>query len=105
MRKALEVYFTSLIELFWGKERILEMYLSVAETGDHYFGVQAAARWAFRKDAENLTRSEAATIAAVLPNPRKFNARKPTAYTIRRRNRIVKHMRRIGGTAAVQHFY
>ena len=105
LRKALEAYFTAIIELIWDKERIMEMYLSVAETGNLIFGVEEASRWAFRKSANEVSRSEAATIAAVLPNPRKYSAKNPTAFIIRKRDRIAKHMRLIGGTSLVEFFY
>ncbi len=68
-RKGLEVYFTFMVENVWGKKRILEMYLNVAETGKGFFGVEAAARHYFHKPAKNLSRKEAALIAACLPNP------------------------------------
>ena len=81
IRKGLEVYFTFMIELVWGKKRILETYLNVAEMGKGVFGIEAAARHHFGKSAANLTRQEAAMIAATLPNPK--------AYTIRPMSRAV----------------
>ncbi|MBS1565628.1 MAG: monofunctional biosynthetic peptidoglycan transglycosylase [Bacteroidetes bacterium] len=72
IRKGLEVYFTFMIELVWGKKRILEVYLNVAEMGDGVFGIEAAAQKNFKKPAKNLSRTEAAMIAACLPNPKKF---------------------------------
>ena len=72
LRKALEVYFTFMIEKVWGKKRILEMYLNVAEMGDGVFGAEAEAKKYFKKSAKNLTRKEAAMIAACLPNPRGY---------------------------------
>jgi monofunctional biosynthetic peptidoglycan transglycosylase len=72
IRKGLEVYFTFMIEHIWGKKRILEMYLNVAEMGDGVFGIEAAAQKNFKKPAKNLSRTEAAMIAACLPNPKKF---------------------------------
>lgn len=92
IRKGLEAYHTLLIELIWGKQRILETYLNVAEMGKGIFGIQAAARHYFRKDASKLTRSEAAWIAAILPNPVKFSIEKPSARIIRRHNWILKQM-------------
>ena len=68
-RKGLEVYFTFMIEKIWGKRRILEMYLNVAQTGKGYFGIEAAAQHYFKKPAKNLSRKEAAMIASCLPNP------------------------------------
>lgn len=75
VRKGLEVYFTFMIELVWGKKRILEMYLNVAEMGKGIYGVQAAAKHNFKKDAKNLSRKESAMIAACLPNPKKYTIR------------------------------
>ncbi len=75
IRKALEVYFTFMIELVWGKKRILEMYLNVSEMGKGVYGIEAAARHTFGKSAKSLTRQEGAMIAASLPNPRIFTVR------------------------------
>lgn len=97
LRKGLEVYFTFLIELIWGKERILEVYLNVAETGPLTFGVEAAARRYYGHSAKTLTRTEAARIAAVLPNPRLFSIKKPSAYIQRRTRQISRQMRYLGG--------
>ena len=72
IRKALEVYFTFMIELLWGKKRILELYLNISEMGKGIYGIEAAARHYYNKPAKNLTRQEAATIAACLPNPKVF---------------------------------
>ena len=85
IRKGLEVYFTFMIETFWGKKRILEVYLNVAETGRGIFGVEAAARHYFKKPAKKLTQSEAARIAACLPNPKKYTI-KPLSAAIQRRS-------------------
>jgi monofunctional biosynthetic peptidoglycan transglycosylase len=79
-RKGLEVYFTFMIETFWTKERILETYCNVAEMGKGIFGVQAAARAYFNKDAKDLTRAEAAQIAACLPNPKKYTVKPLSRY-------------------------
>jgi len=75
IRKALEVYFTFMIEWIWGKKRILEMYLNISEMGKGVFGIDAAAKYYFSKPAKNLTRTEAALIAACLPNPKQFTIR------------------------------
>jgi monofunctional biosynthetic peptidoglycan transglycosylase len=83
-RKGLEVYFTFMIELVWGKKRILEVYLNVSEMGKGIFGMEAASRQYFKKPAKKLTRSEAAKIAACLPNPKQFVV-KPMSKTIKRR--------------------
>lgn len=91
-RKGLEVYFTFLIEALWSKERIMEVYLNVAEMGSGVYGAEAAARHYFHKPAARLTREEAARIAAILPNPRRWSASRPTPYIIRRTNWILSHM-------------
>ncbi len=97
VRKALEVYFTTLIELIWGKKRILEVYLNVAETGPMTFGVEAAAERYYGHSAASLSRSEAARIAAVLPNPRLFSIKNPSNYIQRRTRQISRQMRYLGG--------
>jgi len=97
IRKGFEVYFTFLIETLWSKERIMEVYLNVIEMGDGIYGAQAAAKNFFKKDALFLSKSESATIAAVLPNPRKLNAGKPSAYVLKRQNWILKQMSFWGG--------
>ena len=98
LRKGLEVYFTFLIELIWSKKRIMEVYLNVIEMGDGIYGVQAASKTYFKKDARNLTSAEAALIAAVLPNPRKWNAGKPNGYINKRKNWILRQMGHLRGT-------
>ncbi|MBM4213191.1 MAG: monofunctional biosynthetic peptidoglycan transglycosylase [Gammaproteobacteria bacterium] len=97
VRKGLEVWFTVLIEAAWPKERILEVYLNVAEFGRGTWGVQAAARKFFGKDAVRLTRREAATLAAVLPNPQRLRVDRPSSYVQRRRDTIMGQMRALGG--------
>ncbi|HEV7350605.1 monofunctional biosynthetic peptidoglycan transglycosylase [Telluribacter sp.] len=97
IRKALEAYFTVLIELIWGKERILEVYLNVAETGKMTFGVEAAAQRFYGKPAKNLTRHEAARIAAVLPNPIRYSIKNPSSYVQGRTSKIARQMRALGG--------
>jgi len=95
VRKGLEVYFTFLIELFWSKERIMEVYLNVIEMGPGVYGTEAAAQHYFNKSAAKLTKSEAASIAAILPNPIRWSASKPTPYIIKKRNWILRHMKQI----------
>ena len=95
LRKGLEAYFTVLIELFWSKERIMEVYLNVIEMGDGVYGVQAAAQTYFNKDALQLTKSQSALIAACLPNPRKYCVSNPTSYLQRRKSKIVSLMGKI----------
>lgn len=97
IRKGFEVYFTFLIETFWNKKRIMEVYLNVIEMGDGIYGAQAASTTFFKKDAIDLSRAEAATIAAVLPNPIRFNAGNPSGYVVARRGWIVNQMGLWGG--------
>ncbi|MFO1455899.1 MAG: monofunctional biosynthetic peptidoglycan transglycosylase [Steroidobacteraceae bacterium] len=99
LRKGLEAWFTVLIEALWPKERILEVYLNVAEFGRGVYGVEAAAQRFFHKPAARLTRSQAATLAAVLPNPVRFRADAPSAYVQKRRGQILGQMRALGGPA------
>ncbi len=96
LRKGLEAYFTVLIELIWGKERIMEVYLNSIEMGDGVYGAQAACQYWYRKDASSLTKIQAAGIAAILPNPRKYKATNSSGYINRRKSRIVKHMGYVG---------
>ena len=98
IRKGLEVYFTFLIETVWGKKRILQMYLNVAEMGDGIFGVQAASQKYFRKDASAINKAEAAMLATILPNPILYNAQHPSAYILRKQGRVERAMTSIGGT-------
>lgn len=95
LRKGIELYFTGLIELVWGKKRIMEVYLNVIEMGDGIYGAEAASQYYFHKPAKNLTRDEAASIAAVLPNPRRWRPDKPTAYVQRTKSRILWAMNRV----------
>ncbi|WP_367772396.1 monofunctional biosynthetic peptidoglycan transglycosylase [Flavobacterium sp. WC2421] len=96
IRKGLEAYFTVLIEVIWGKERIMEVYLNSIEMGDGVYGAQAAAEHWYRKDAANLTPLQAAGIAAILPNPRKFTATSSSSYINNRKTKILRVMRTIG---------
>jgi len=95
VRKGFEVYFTGLIEIFWSKQRILEVYMNVVEMGDGVYGAEAAAEHHFKKSASKLNRSESALIAAVLPNPRKWSASKPTGYISGRQAWILRNMNNI----------
>jgi monofunctional biosynthetic peptidoglycan transglycosylase len=83
-RKGLEVYFTALLELTWSKRRIMEAYLNIVEWGPGVYGAEAAARYHFHKSAADLTPEEAARLAAVLPNPRRWSASRPTGYILER---------------------
>jgi monofunctional biosynthetic peptidoglycan transglycosylase len=96
VRKGLEAYFTVLIELLWGKRRIMEVYLNSIEMGEGIYGAQAVAEEHFNKDAKDLTRSECALIAATLPNPRKFSSKSPSSYMLKRQSRILKEMKFVG---------
>ena len=96
LRKGLEAYFTVLIELIWGKERIMEVYLNSIEMGDGVYGAEAAAEYWYRKNAADLSKKEAAGIAAILPNPRKFKATNSSSYINRKKGRIVKLMNYVG---------
>ncbi|MGJ1445472.1 monofunctional biosynthetic peptidoglycan transglycosylase [Sphingobacterium spiritivorum] len=92
VRKGFETYFTFLIELFWSKKRILEVYLNVIEMGQGVYGAEAAAQYYFSKSAKSLTKKEAALIIAILPSPQKWDARNPSTYVNGRANRIVRYM-------------
>jgi monofunctional biosynthetic peptidoglycan transglycosylase len=99
VRKGIEVYFTLLMEALWPKQRILEVYLNVAEMGPGTFGVEAAGRRFFHKSAARLNRRESATLAAVLPNPVRMRADRPSDYVNRRTWQIIEQMNALGGTA------
>ena len=92
VRKGLEAYFTCLIEWIWGKERIREVYLNVAEMGRGIYGAEAAAEHLFTTRASKLTRKQAALIAACLPNPLQRKANKPTPYLLKRASDIQRYM-------------
>lgn len=93
VRKGFEVYFTTLIELMWSKQRIMEVYLNSIEMGDGIYGAQAVAQENFGKDAKDLFRSECALIAATLPNPRKFSSKNPSNYMQKRKRQIEQQMK------------
>jgi monofunctional glycosyltransferase len=95
-RKALEAWFTLLLELCWPKTRILTVYLNCAQFGPDVFGIEAAAETYFHKHAAALTRGEAAQLAAVLPNPVRLHADRPSAYVAERREWILGQMRGLG---------
>lgn len=97
LRKGLETYFTLLIETLWSKERILEVYLNSIEMGDGIYGAEAAAQFYFHKKAKELTVSQAAALAAVLPNPRRYLANPPGPYVKSRVRWIIDQMRRRAG--------
>lgn len=95
LRKGLEAYFTVLIELIWGKERIMEAYLNSIEMGNGIYGAAAVAKYHFGKTPDKLTRSECALIAATLPNPRRFSSKKPSKYILKRQKDILANMKNI----------
>lgn len=99
VRKGFEAYFTFLIELFWSKQRILEVYLNVIEMGDGIYGAESACQTYFHHAASSLTKGEAALLIAVLPNPLKWSPAKPTAYVYHRQYLIlrnIKNLERLG---------
>ncbi|MBO4370984.1 MAG: monofunctional biosynthetic peptidoglycan transglycosylase [Paludibacteraceae bacterium] len=96
IRKGLETYYTVLIELIWGKERIMEVYLNIVELGNNVFGVEAASKKYFGHSAKNLTNYEAASLAAVLPSPRYYRVVNPTPGVQKRVNRILETMKHVG---------
>ncbi|GAB2495926.1 monofunctional biosynthetic peptidoglycan transglycosylase [Arenimonas alkanexedens] len=98
-RKALEAWYTVLIELTWSKQRILEVYVNIAEFGDGVYGAEAAAQAFFGKPASALTAAESARLAAVLPNPKKYSARNPGPYVQRRAAWIQRNAQNLGGPA------
>ncbi|MDL4616732.1 monofunctional biosynthetic peptidoglycan transglycosylase [Citrobacter amalonaticus] len=97
LRKGLEAGLTVGVETVWSKKRILTVYLNIAEFGDGVFGVEAAAQRYFGKPASRLTQSEAALLAAVLPNPLRFKAAAPSGYVRSRQAWILRQMRQLGG--------
>ncbi len=92
IRKGLETYFTFMIEKIWGKKRILEVYLNVAETGKGIFGIEKASQAYFGKPAKDLSQSQAASIAAALPNPKKYSVKPMSPYVSARTKKIVQQM-------------
>jgi len=101
-RKALEAYFTLLIEVLWSKDRILEVYLNVIEFGNGIYGVEAASQHYFKKPASKLNSDEAALLAAVLPNPILYRADKPSRYILRRKNWIKRQMGHYGSIDVIK---
>jgi monofunctional biosynthetic peptidoglycan transglycosylase len=97
IRKGLEAYFTVLLESLWPKRRLLEVYLNIAEFGDGVYGVHAASTTFFRKKPSQLSRSDVALLAAVLPNPKEYSVRHPSRYVLKRQRWIKKQMKQLGG--------
>lgn len=102
IRKGLEAYFAILLELLWPKERIIEVYLNIAQFGDGIYGVGAASEMLLKKEASRLTVRDAALLAAVLPNPSRYSARRPSSYINGRRQWIHRQMRLLGGTTYLE---
>ncbi len=102
VRKGLEAYFTFMIELVWGKERILEMYLNVSETGIGTFGIEAASQRYFKKPASQLTKNEAARIIVNLPNPKKYRVNPPSGYVSKRAGWVERQMRNLEGDVEIK---
>lgn len=97
IRKGIEAYFTVLIELLWDKKRILEVYMNIAEFGDMIFGVKMASLAYYKKLPAKVSPAQAALLAAVLPNPRRYSVFKPSGYVRGRQNWILKQMNSLGG--------
>jgi monofunctional glycosyltransferase len=95
IRKALEIWFTVLCEILWSKERILVVYLNIAEFGDHLFGIEAASRYYFNISAQKISREQAALLAATLPNPLILKALQPSRAVIKRQQWILRQMRNL----------
>jgi len=104
VRKGVEAYFTVLLETFWGKRRILETYLNIVEFGDGIYGVEAAAQYYFRKPASRLNSEEAAILAAVLPNPRRYKVKSPSRYVRDRQQWILQQMYQLDVSSLVKKF-
>lgn len=102
IRKGLEVYFTFMIELIWGKKRILEVYLNVIEMGKGIYGIEAASQSYFNKSASSLTRTEAATIAACLPNPKNYTVKPLSNYVAGKRQWVIQQMNNLEGDDDIQ---
>lgn len=101
-RKGLEMYFTFMIELVWSKERILEMYMNVSETGKGVFGIEAAAQALFKKPANKLTRREAALIASSLPNPKIYTVSPMSRYVAEKYPRVLRYMSNLENDADIR---
>jgi len=102
LRKGLEVYFTFMIELIWGKQRILAMYLNVIEMGKGVYGIEAASQAYFNKPASNLTRVQAAMIAASLPNPKKYTVKPVSRYVSVRSKWVIRQMNNLEGDEGIK---
>lgn len=104
LRKAFEAYYTLLTEVIWGKKRIIEIYANVAQLGGNIYGVESASSFYFNKSASSLSKGEAAILAAILPNPAKFNPKYPSRYLLERRDKILVQMENLGGIGYLNSF-
>lgn len=102
IRKGFEVYFTFMIELVWGKKRILDVYLNVIEMGKGVFGIEAASQLYFNKPAKNITRTEAAMIAGCLPNPKKYTVKPLSRFVSYKHQWVLRQMNNLEGDPDVQ---
>lgn len=102
LRKGLEAWFTVLIELLWPKERILEVYLNIAEWDEGVFGLEAAAQHYFGVSADDLSTLQASRLAAILPNPRGWSASHPSSYIVQRSTWIRRQMKQLGGVSYLE---
>ena len=102
LRKGLEVYFTFMIELIWGKQRILEMYLNVIEMGKGIYGIEAASQAYFDKPASKLNRSQAAMVASCLPNPKKYTVKPVSRYVSLRSKWVIRQMGYLEGDEEIK---
>jgi monofunctional biosynthetic peptidoglycan transglycosylase len=102
IRKGFEAYYTTLIEFFWSKRRIIEIYINIAEMGDNIFGVGMASKIYLKKNPAKLTEQESALIAAVLPNPKRFSVKNPSFYVKERQAWILEQMRLLGGVSYIK---
>jgi monofunctional glycosyltransferase len=102
IRKGLEVYFTFMIEVLWGKKRIMEVYLNVIEMGDGIFGIEMASQLYFNKPAKNLTKQEAAMIAACLPSPKRYKVKPLSSFVAGRSRTIMQQMNNLQGDPDIQ---
>ena len=102
IRKGFEAYFTVLIEFFWSKRRILEVYLNITEMGNMIFGISASGKNYFKRSAAKLTNEQAALIVAILPNPLKYSVTHPSGYTLKRKNWILNQMKSLGGNSYLE---
>jgi|SRR5690554_2870187 len=105
VRKALEGYFTILIELLWNKKRTMEVYLNVVEYGEGVYGASAAAKMYFGKDASELNQKESSLIVTALPNPIRYSLSRPSAYMYQRSHWVQRQMRNIGGVHLIKDWY